>query len=89
MYILKKNAIHVPFSLTTRSKTADNEEALLDSGATHNFIDKQMAKRLKKTGPLNTRHNPKQTSLGVFRPLLVCNCYDSSPIYTYFLTLLT
>ena len=46
MYISKKNAIHVPFSLTTRSKTADNEEALLDSGATHNFIDKQMAKRL-------------------------------------------
>ena len=47
MYISKKNAIHVPFSLTMQSKTADHEEALLDSGAMHNFIDKQMAKRLE------------------------------------------
>jgi hypothetical protein len=47
MYISKKNAIHVPFSLTTQSKTAETEEALLDSGITHNFIDKRMARRLK------------------------------------------
>ena len=46
MYISKKNAIHVPFSLMMRSKMADHEEALLDSGATHDFIDQQMAKRL-------------------------------------------
>ena len=45
MYITRKNAIHAPFVLSTRSKTAE-EEALLDSGATHNFIDKRMAKRL-------------------------------------------
>ena len=39
MYITRKNAIHVPFFLQTRAKMAE-EKALLDSGATHNFIDK-------------------------------------------------
>ena len=45
MYITRKSAIHVPFTLHTNAKTAE-ERALLDSGATHNFIDKRMAKRL-------------------------------------------
>jgi predicted aspartyl protease len=45
MYITRKNAIHVPFSLTTSVRMAE-EEALLDSGATHNFMDRCMAKRL-------------------------------------------
>ena len=39
MYVTRKNAIHVPFLLHTSSKTAE-EKALLDSGATHNFINK-------------------------------------------------
>ena len=45
MYISKKTAIHVPFTFVTRDKKA-YEKALLDSGATHNFMDKRMAKRL-------------------------------------------
>jgi len=45
MYITRRNAIYVPFFLQTRAKTAE-ERALLDSGATHNFMDKRMAKRL-------------------------------------------
>ena len=43
--ITRQNAINVPFSLHTHTKMA-KEEALLDSGAMHNFIDKRMAKRL-------------------------------------------
>ena len=45
IYITRKNVIHVPFFLQTRAKMAE-EKALLGSGATHNFIDKQMVKRL-------------------------------------------
>jgi hypothetical protein len=45
MYITKRNAIHVPFSLRSNAKKAE-EHALLDSGATHNFMDSRMAKRL-------------------------------------------
>ena len=45
MYITRKNAIHVPFFLQTCAKTA-KEKALLNSGATHNFIDKRMIKWL-------------------------------------------
>ena len=45
MYITRKSAIHVPFTLHTNAKMAE-ECALLDSGTTHNFIDKQMAKRI-------------------------------------------
>jgi predicted aspartyl protease len=45
MYVTRRSAIHVPFTLHTNAKTAE-ERALLDSGATHNFIDKRMAKRL-------------------------------------------
>jgi predicted aspartyl protease len=46
MYIDRKDSINVPFSVITNKKTAEQEEALLDSGATHNFMDKRMAKRL-------------------------------------------
>src|ERR1700744_1530958 len=45
MYIVRKQAIHVPFTVSTLAKTAE-EEALLDSGATHNFLDKRMVRRL-------------------------------------------
>jgi hypothetical protein len=46
MYIDRKDSINVPFSIITNKKTAEQEEALLDSSATHNFMDKRMAKRL-------------------------------------------
>jgi predicted aspartyl protease len=45
MYITKRNAIHVPFSLCSNAKKVE-ERTLLDSGTTHNFMDSRMAKRL-------------------------------------------
>ena len=45
MYSSKKDAIHIPFTLETYDKMA-KEEALLDSRGTHNFMDKQMVRRL-------------------------------------------
>jgi hypothetical protein len=46
MYVTRRNAIHVPFSLCSNAKKVE-ECALLDSGATHNFMDSRMAKRLR------------------------------------------
>ena len=45
MYFSRKTAIHVPFTFFASNKKA-HKEALLDSGATHNFMDKRMAKKL-------------------------------------------
>ena len=45
VHVTTKNAIHVPFKLYRNNRMA-NETALLDSGATHNFLDKRMVKRL-------------------------------------------
>lgn len=46
MYIDRKDSINVPFSIIIKKKTAEKEEALLDSSTTHNFMDKRMARRL-------------------------------------------
>jgi len=45
MYSTERNTIYVPFTLEMRAKKA-KERALLDSGATHNFMDRRMVKRL-------------------------------------------
>jgi predicted aspartyl protease len=45
MYNSKQNTIHVPFVFKSSAKMAE-EKALLDSRATHNFMNKKMAKRL-------------------------------------------
>jgi hypothetical protein len=42
---VQENAIQVPFTFHTKSVKTE-EKALLDSRATHNLIDKRMAKRL-------------------------------------------
>src|SRR6266849_3347255 len=44
-HVATQNAIHVPFKLHMRDYMA-KEEVLLDSGATHNFLDKRLVKRL-------------------------------------------
>ena len=46
MYIRKINAINMPFSFQTAHATAE-EVALLDSGATENFLDYETWKRMK------------------------------------------
>jgi hypothetical protein len=43
MYVNRRKAINILFTLYTLAKTAE-EKALLDSGATHNFMDKRMVK---------------------------------------------
>jgi hypothetical protein len=45
MYISEKTSINVPFSFICARGTA-NENALLNSGATENFIDERLVKRL-------------------------------------------
>jgi hypothetical protein len=45
MYISEKTSINVPFSFICTHGTA-NENALLDSGATENFVDKWLVKQL-------------------------------------------
>jgi hypothetical protein len=40
MYIDRKDSINIPFSVITNKTTAEREEALLDSSATYNFMDK-------------------------------------------------
>ena len=46
MYIARNHAIQVPFQLKTRTKRAD-QKALLDSGATENFIHPRVVQRLQ------------------------------------------
>jgi hypothetical protein len=46
VYFLKENAIYIPFKLHGCDYTAEGI-ALLDSGATHNFMNKRMARRLR------------------------------------------
>ena len=45
MYISEKLSINVPFSFVCARGVAE-ENALLDSGATENFMDQRMVKRL-------------------------------------------
>jgi hypothetical protein len=52
VYFLKENAIYVPFKLHGHDYMAKGI-ALLDSEATHNFMDKRMARQLRiRTKPL-------------------------------------
>jgi hypothetical protein len=70
VYFLKENAIYVPFKLHGCNHMAKGM-ALLDSGATYNFMDKRMARQLKiGTKPLavprtirniNRTHNQNET----------------------------
>jgi hypothetical protein len=46
MYISEKSSIKIPFSFICTCRTAD-ENTLLDSAATENFVDKQLVKQLK------------------------------------------
>ena len=46
MYFSNENAIHIPFECHTNNRTAEGV-ALIDSGATHNFMDRRMVKRLQ------------------------------------------
>ena len=46
VYIRRLNAMNIPFTFVTAHTTAE-ESALLDSGATENFIDHSAWKRLK------------------------------------------
>ena len=46
VYFSNENAIHMPFRLHTIDHTAEGV-ALIDSGATHNFMDRRMVKRLR------------------------------------------
>jgi predicted aspartyl protease len=45
MYVSKKSSITTPFTSTCARGKA-KEEALVDSGATNNFMDQRMAQRL-------------------------------------------
>jgi hypothetical protein len=45
MYISETSAINIPFTFTCARGTA-NEVALVDSGATKNFMDERMVERL-------------------------------------------
>src|SRR6266576_4189747 len=52
VYFSNKNTIHMPFELYTNNRMAEGV-ALIDSGATHNFMDRRMVKRLQMgTKPL-------------------------------------
>src|SRR6266576_387508 len=54
VYFLNKNAIHMPFEFYTNDHMAEGV-ALIDSGTTHNFMDRRMVKRLQLgTKPLVT-----------------------------------
>ena len=46
MYDLRKNAIYAYFTFKSNTVKA-NKRALLDSGATHNFLNKWMVSQLK------------------------------------------
>ena len=45
MYISEKSSINIPFSFVCARGVAE-ENALLDSGATENFMDQRMVERL-------------------------------------------
>jgi len=46
VYFSNENAIHMPFEFYTNNRMAEGV-ALIDSGATHNFMDRRMVKRLQ------------------------------------------
>ena len=46
VYFSNKNAIPMPFEFYTNDHMAEGV-ALIDSGATHNFMDRRMVKRLQ------------------------------------------
>src|SRR6266566_1351703 len=46
VYFSNENAIHMPFEFYTNDCTAEGV-ALIDSGATHNFMDRRMVKQLQ------------------------------------------
>ena len=57
MYVSEKEAIKVLFSLRSSQGAMADEEALVDSGVTHNFIDKRMVDRLQiPTMPIGKPH---------------------------------
>jgi len=43
VYFSNENAIHMPFEFYTNDRMAEGV-ALIDSGATHNFMDRRMVK---------------------------------------------
>ena len=56
MYVSEISAIHVPFDFICAHRKAE-EEALVDSGMTENFINEWMVKRLGiKKREMNTPH---------------------------------
>ena len=46
VYFSNENAIHIPFKLYTNNHTAEGV-ALINSSATHNFMDRRMVKQLQ------------------------------------------
>jgi hypothetical protein len=46
MYVTKKNVLEIPFNFQTYMARAE-EKALVNSGATENFINKKTVKRLR------------------------------------------